>query len=289
MKGLFLGKRACLLLLCLSLSACAVKTSYRFLDWIIAWQLDDYLALTNTQQIVFDQQLEQILTWHQKTQLTLYCDWLIDGQKLLQHPLVLDDLSLWLDQSSQFWQQLMTQLTPASAQVLVLLSDKQVAVMMQKLHAKLADDRDDYSQLYVQGATQDRQEFNRRQGHKIRKQFIRWLGELSPEQQHWINQWFELRHDTQGFWLDNREQWLNDFEVVMHERQKPDFKTALASLFIHTQSRRTSVYQKALEDNTRSALLLIIKLQASLDDQQINHLNNEIDTWVNVMGDLADQ
>ncbi|QVK23478.1 hypothetical protein KHX94_01450 [Shewanella dokdonensis] len=42
----------------LTLSACSTKMSYHFLDWAIAWQLDDYVSLNKAQQQQFDQALQ---------------------------------------------------------------------------------------------------------------------------------------------------------------------------------------------------------------------------------------
>ena len=285
MKSCIIGKLLCLLLLCVSLSACTVKTSYRFLDWLIAWRVDDYVSLTSTQQPVFDQQLTQVLTWHQATQLPLYRDWLIDAKVLFQQPLLVDDLNRWLARSQGFWSHLMMQLAPASAKLLVLLNDQQVAGLINELRVALADDREDAAETREGG----RQEFIKRQSHITRKQFSHWLGDLSSLQEHWIDQWVDSRNDNQRLWLDSREQWLNDFELVLSQRQQLGFETAINRLFIDTQQRRTKAYQVALDENTQSALRLIIKLQASLDERQMRHFNKEIDVWIDVLGDLADQ
>ena len=48
----------------LFLTSCTAKVSYRFLDWVIAWSVDDYVDWDRTQQAAFDQRLEAILRWH---------------------------------------------------------------------------------------------------------------------------------------------------------------------------------------------------------------------------------
>lgn len=282
----FWVRRLSILLFCCALPACTVKTSYRFLDWIIAWQVDDYITLTRSQQVVFDQQLAELLSWHKATQLVLYRDWLVDGKVLFQQPLKLDQLNRWLNQAGLFWPQLMAQLTQASAQVLVSLSDQQVAAMMAELGVTLADDRDEYRQLN-QRQSENYQRSKERQSDKIGKHFRRWLGDLSVEQRQWINDWVEVRIDTQGLWLDNRQQWLNDFERVLGVRHQADFSIALADLFMSTEQRRSGQYQAAIDQNTESALHLIIKLQASLSDRQKRHFNREIDYWIKTLSELA--
>lgn len=282
----FWGRRLSIFLLCCCLSACAAKTSYRFLDWIIAWQVDDYLSLTHNQQVVFDQQLAELLHWHKNTQLALYRDWLVDGKALFQNPFKFDQLTLWLNQANRFWPQLMAQLAPASAQVLTLLDDQQVTAMMAELRLKLADDRDEYRQL-IQHQSENYQRTKIRQADKVGKHFRRWLGGLSVEQKRLINEWVEVRSDTQALWLDNRQQWLNDFERVLGARHQADFSAALADLFVYTEQRRSEHYQAAIDQNTQSALRLVIKLQASLSDRQKRHFNREIDYWIKTLAELA--
>ena len=50
-----------LLLLSLSLSGCAVRLLYNWLDWAIEWKLDDYFSLTRAQSRALDAQVGPLL------------------------------------------------------------------------------------------------------------------------------------------------------------------------------------------------------------------------------------
>lgn len=280
MKFSLWGKRLALLLLCFTLGACTVKASYRFLDWIIAWQLDDYVSLTREQQQLFDRELAEILSWHKTTQLPLYRNWLLEGKAQFQQPLEMASFQAWLEQGSGFWFQLMERITPGSARLLSELSDEQVEHFVGELQEGLEDDLDDYADELDDGNVEE-------QVHKTQKQFVTWLGGLTPAQNQWVQDWVEQRVDTQPFWFANRKEWLKDFSQLLQRRKQDTFEKDLSELFIHTEARRSKEYQLALEENTRSALVLIINLQASLNERQKRHLNKELDYWAQLLEELA--
>ena len=96
-------KIALLVVLVLSLGACTAKVSYRFLDWIIAWSVDDYIDWNNQQQQQFDRVVADLLTWHQRTQLKRYSEFLAQLQRDLSEPLSRELLTARMDEAEQLW------------------------------------------------------------------------------------------------------------------------------------------------------------------------------------------
>lgn len=77
--------RIAVLFMVLLLGACSSTTFfYNRLDFIIGWYLSDYVEFNDTQQRIFDRQLDALLTWHRRDELPQYLQ-------------LLDDLTLALD------------------------------------------------------------------------------------------------------------------------------------------------------------------------------------------------
>ena len=79
--------RSLLLLIALGmlLAACSqVGLVYRNLDWLIPWQLDDYLSLNREQKAWLKPRLQAHLEWHCSSELPRYIDWLQRSEALIE-------------------------------------------------------------------------------------------------------------------------------------------------------------------------------------------------------------
>lgn len=90
-----------LLLLSLSLSGCAVRLLYNWLDWAIEWKLDDYFSLTRQQSKALDAQVGPLLQWHRREALPRYVRALRSLSFDLRHPLSEAQVAQYMDTFEQ--------------------------------------------------------------------------------------------------------------------------------------------------------------------------------------------
>ena len=101
-----IGRALILLLLSLSLSGCAVRLLYNWLDWAIEWKLDDYFSLTRQQSQVLDAQITPLLQWHRREALPQYVRALRSLSFDLRRPLTEAEVARYMDIFEQLMQQL---------------------------------------------------------------------------------------------------------------------------------------------------------------------------------------
>ena len=269
-------------LLAVSLVSCSTKMSYRFADWLVAWSVDDYIEWDRTQQREFDQRLEQVLLWHQRTQLPRYSVLLGKLQQDFTTPLSRELLSQRLDELTPLGTDILTYIEPDIILLLSTLSDEQTEQLLQNLDKK----NERYAQQYNNGSTD---KWNKKRIKNVEKLTKRFIGRLTREQKATIANWGEQVNDSRSEWLQNRKNWRNQFDAALKNRQEPQFNQHIRQLFVNSQTLWSEQYRQKIAANTDHAINLIIALQATMTDKQHRHLNKELTEWQRVFSELADE
>ena len=103
----------CLIVLgCLLISSCSLRWSYNFLDWLVAWEVDEYVSLDPQQKKQLNNNVAQFHQWHRQTQLPLYAEFLkqLESQ-LLDQKVDSSSLMQSFNQARKFWQDSLVQFT----------------------------------------------------------------------------------------------------------------------------------------------------------------------------------
>ena len=271
-----------MLLLAIGLVGCGTKMSYRFMDWVVAWSVDDYVRWDSTQQREFDQRLQQTLLWHQRTQLPRYSALLGQLQQDFDEPLSRDLLMQRLDQIMPLWTDIMVQIEPDVVSMLSTLSDQQTQRLLRNLDKQIAKYEKQYS-----GSSVEQRDKQRVKG--VEKFARRFIGPLTREQKTIIAGWGEQVEDSRSEWLQNRKNWRDRFDTALQARQQPQFNEQINQLFLNAQSLWSDEYQRKITANTEHGITLAIALQASLTDKQRRRLNRELDQWQRAFDELASE
>ncbi|MGK0499113.1 MAG: hypothetical protein ACJAYG_000745 [Oceanicoccus sp.] len=269
-----------LLLLLVFVSACTGKTSYRFLDWLVAWSVDDYVQWDNQQQHNFDRRLERLLTWHQSEQLPLYSAFL---QQLVQdtaQPLNTELVSLRLDEMLALSNQVIVKVEPDAIALLSSLDDKQVLGLQENLAKATAK----LEKKYLKASDKSRSKKRIKNVEKVVKRFI---GRLSKPQKQFIAEWDEQLQDSTGLWIESRKNWAQKFISIVEQRQATEFPGRLQSLLLDPQTLWSDQYRQMTEANFSVAINLVIQLQKSMSEKQRVHFVDELDQWSTTFDDLA--
>lgn len=219
-------QRLLLMVLLLTLSACSTKLSYRFLDWAIGWEVEDYVTLKGSQQRALDTLINQFVQWHQTEELAHYVAQLTEIKRLIDTNTLTP--ALWVEQvniAKRHWFRLFEFALPQLLPIIVSLSDAQVQQIMTTLH-------NDEQALIKEFAGKSPEQLQQQANDELQAQFTQWLGSLTAQQKEMIYQYNKQRLSTLDMWLEYRHEWLRQFDIALGQRADSTQLTARLTLLM---------------------------------------------------------
>ena len=257
-----------LLFMAISLSGCGVRVLYHQLDWLIPWQLQDYVTLDGSQRIELEVLVEDRLDWHCRTQLPRYAEWL----RAVEHDLRNDAVSAqWVaeraDDASVFWTELMRPLSHDVAAVLGKASDAQVDELFRNLDARTREQMKTFVNREDHVLIQERAE-------RLEQRLRRWLGRMNADQRSRIQAWSEDLGLFAHEWLENRARWQTQFRHALDEsdRRPESLQPALERLMVHPEQTWSPDYVERLERQRKATWLLLSDLYQMSSESQRDRL-----------------
>jgi hypothetical protein len=246
------------------LAGCSqIGLTYRHLDFIIPWSLNDYLDMNASQKDWLDERLKEHLSWHCTTQIPGYLDWLDRLQGMVETNQVnQEQLKARIAEARQAIATLSKEITPSAVELLRQLDDQQVSEMQ----AAFAKDLRKHEAEFVDQPL-DKQISERAQ--RMEKRLTPWMGKLNAAQQARVMQWSTSLGEQNRLWIDNRAHWQSLLLSAVKQRQAADFDQRIASLLQDRQTFWTPEYRATYDHTEQAAISLIADLMAhSTADQR---------------------
>jgi len=264
------------------LSSCSSKVAYRYLDFFASVSISDYVSFNREQDALADEKIDQILAWHQATQLNQYSD--VIGQFMVdvQDPLSEQVLNKHLDSVYGFGRGLSNKVAPNAALVLSKLTDKQVTQLMESIREKTEERREEYFEP-------SRAELREERIYRVAGLLENWMGDLSPEQWKVIARWSEQLNDPRDYWLEYKLIWDQRFEQALKNRKGPEFQDEINLLFVNFDQLWPQDYAQAQQNNLQQGIALAIELRASASPKQIAKFTKELGKLRKTFAELAEE
>lgn len=246
------------------LAGCSqIGLTYRHLDFIIPWSLNDYLDMNASQKDWLDERLKEHLSWHCTTQIPGYLDWLDRLQGMVENNQVnQEQLKARTAEARQAIATLSKEITPSAVELLRQLDDQQVGEMQAAFAKDLRKHEDDLVDQPL-----DKQISERAQ--RMEKRLTPWMGKLNAAQQARVMQWSTSLGEQNRLWIDNRAHWQSLLLAAVKQRNATDFDQKIASLLQDRQTFWTPEYRAAYDHTEQAAISLIADLMAqSTADQR---------------------
>lgn len=280
-----LCRKVALLLLCtaaLSLSACSIKLAYNMLDNLMAWELSRYVDLKGEQKKLARELIDDFHSWHRKTQLTRYADYLETLKNGLYGKTVSADyLHAKSDELQDLLDDSMDYLAPALAQLAASLSEKQI----EQVCKQLEKDRDKYRKDYIDDKREDIQ---RRRIRDLKRYIGPFFGRFEDEQEKILKDWDNTLEPYATLMLAQQRLWQEDFLQAMAVRDNAEkLRPALAKLMLHRTDSWDPKLQKALDQNQTLTFETLAKLFNSQSPRQQEVLKAKFDDYIDTLRDLA--
>lgn len=260
-----IASKVCLglwLTLSLLVGCSQIGLTYRHLDLIIPWSLNDYLDMNTSQKDWLDERLKEHLSWHCSTQIPGYLSWLDRLQGMVETGQVNEaQLKARTAEARQAIATISREITPSAVGLLRQLNDQQVAEMQ----AAFAKDMSKHEAEFVDQPL-DRQIRDR--AERMEKRLKPWIGTLNPVQKNRVMQWSTSLGEQNRLWIDNRAHWQSLLVTAVKQRQAADFDQKIARLLQDRETFWTAEYREAYDHTEQAAISLINDLMAQSSPEQ---------------------
>ena len=246
------------------LAGCSqIGLTYRHLDFIIPWSLNDYLDMNASQKDWLDERLKEHLSWHCTTQIPGYLDWLDRLQGMVENNQVnQEQLKARTAEARQAIATLSKEITPSAVELLRQLDDQQVGEMQAAFAKDLRKHEDEYVDQPLDKQINER-------AQRMEKRLTPWMGKLNAAQQARVMQWSTSLGEQNRLWIDNRAHWQSLLLAAVKQRKAGDFDQKIASLLQDRQTFWTPEYRATYDHTEQAAISLIADLMAqSTADQR---------------------
>ncbi|MCB1682845.1 MAG: DUF6279 family lipoprotein [Pseudomonadales bacterium] len=210
---------------------CSVKSVYNNADRLARWSVSDYLDMDRAQRDYFDQEFAVFMHWHRTTQLPAYAGTLEaleavtrDGTDSAEIQALFDDMFGW-------WEAIEQQGLPMVTELMLSLSDAQLARLPEKLAA-------DNEELGEDEAGRSLEEIQEHWWREYTDGFSRFSGKLNSTQKAHVAAQSVHYIPQMALWTDYRRRWQADLlDLLRNEREDPEkFAAAFEAL---TKLRRS--------------------------------------------------
>lgn len=249
----------------------STRLGYNYLDWIISWNLDDYINFNNEQDDWFEQQLDVLLMWHRKDQLPRYTQFVDQFQNDVTNTITVELLKQRTETIQNFWRDIMAQAEPDINHLLLWLDHDQ----RQELIVKISKKQEELENKYL-GLTSEKHKQRRiKRTEKVLKRFI---GKLTSGQKTGLENWSSKLIPSQRLWMENRRTWQTQLYGVLNGNESESYRREqLQRLFVEPESFWSKEYRNAIEQNQLTTFLFLVSVHEQLNEKQKKHLQKELE------------
>ncbi|OBT13708.1 hypothetical protein A9264_13805 [Vibrio sp. UCD-FRSSP16_10] len=273
-KGVLVGG------LLLALTACTAKLMYKNIDWVILEYVDDYVTLNSEQEEILEFQLQQLATWHRSQELPHYQAQL---QSLYDTDLSTVDMA-FLDAQQLTFRGHISRFTQKATSDVYLVSRSMNQAQIDEFVGNLTRQHEELTKKYSQRTeAQVRAQYVER----IEKILRRWLGTISIEQKSIVEQWVNNIQRNDQLWALYRITTRDRIKTLFVRRDNPFFyQQELTALVNHPENGYPTELTNRLKINRELANQSIVKLLATISDEQKQHFREEVKEWLDLVKEL---
>ena len=271
------------LIISVSVSGCTVKLTYNFLDWVLYWELKDYVKFTRDQRLLVKDQISQLIDWHRSEELPQYADELEKLSAGLVTGLTVEQLAESYNNLRHSWQRIVIKTLPAAVDFISNLNDQQVNDFLEMLIEKEGDDA-----KKIEKGTHVRT-VKKREAY-VSKKIVEVIGPLNEAQKALIAQWAQRMKPTKEFSLAQAIEWRTKMQTVLAERHdEQQLQKNLMVLFANPDQLRSASYRRVIDKNKHLVMQLLLDLNQTLTHQQRSKLVKKLNGYIEDFRDLSDR
>ena len=274
-------RKGLLLLLVVFLTACSFKASYRYMDWLIPWYIDDYVELDERQKAFLLSELNQLKRWHQQHELVRYRDYVAQLQILLKQPqLSIQQINAQTEQLEGLSRALLRQIIPALSGLLEDLTPSQRQQMLNKFKTELKQEAE-------KARARQPDEWLEYRYDRWHKPLKRWLGSSTKQQRQLIKTFAQQTPQAVEAYI---AYYLRRLEYLTQSLslEQPDMRVVLETFLNDSERFSNPKYRKHQQLRSANIANLYRDLHATMTPRQHAHLQQQLQNWRDDFQDLLD-
>ncbi len=274
-------KTALLFLIALIASGCIFRLIYTNLDWIIPWYVSDYITLNGEQDGFLAQQIKSQLKWHRVSQLPIYSQAVKNFSAAAGKGLTRNDLEHVHDTLRLYWQDLVRQISPDIADILISADDAQIKELLASFERKNREFKEKYIDL-------EPEKLRKMKVERMERVLDYFLGSLTQQQETIIEMWACKLAPIAEERLAYIKQIKARFEKMLANRHdKEKFKEDLRNLMFFNREEWPADFKAKAERNRELTRETFLEIDRTLSADQRAHCIEKLNALSAVMDELA--
>ncbi len=254
----------------LIITGCSKAFFYNRLDTLIRWYLDDYVELTDTQQMSFDKKLDMLLKWHREEELKVYIGFLDQVEEDLKKTIDMTIVNNWEDQIILAYKRLETKMLPLFYETGEELNQQQIDQLIKNLWERQTELEEKY-------LSRSDEEYTEISHEKLKKNLKRFLGPLNNEQDEIIKTTMISPKRFDKAWLEERRLWYTSLQELL--KRESDWQQQFIKAYQTRIKTRTQNYNESLNYNLEKTKQATVKVLNSRTEQQNQYLIRELNNY----------
>ncbi|MBU43190.1 MAG: hypothetical protein CMN76_08235 [Spirochaetaceae bacterium] len=253
-----------------SCSGFAFKTFYRNLDTLIQSRMDNYLAMTSSQEEFIDGRINHHYRWHRYAELPNYADTCSDLAERIDRGLKRDDLEFIYGKLRKYRIRLASRIYPDAKQFLTDFDSSLIA----EQERLIAEYNQELAEKVARPASEKFQE-----RLKSNVEFFEFfLGDLNESQKQRIRRYTTQSEDTSALYLAYRR--MNQTRLISllkkGDSAHADIDKFLKQYLFNWEALYPVAYRNAVNRNRSLFYDTVLDLDASMSSSQRTHASNKV-------------
>lgn len=264
------------------ISACSFKTVYNQLDTLIPVYIEGMVSLDDALEDVLEQRTEVLLSWHRRTQLIQYADWLQEMQDDVHQGITINEIRQHASKLETFWHSIVLKLNEEMVILLPLLDNNHRQELFESIDEKNADYKNDYIDI---SDTEKIEQFSDR----MVDSYENWLGDLDDVQLTLIHETAAQLQSHASMKLQQRIEWQLQISIIL-EKPASDKQKAheLREFFDQFGKHIRETRQKANQRNQELLIELTFNIVNRLSEDQSNYLMAKTSDFIRMLTELSE-
>jgi len=262
-------------------SGCSGAFLYNRLDTLIPWYLRSRVTLEARQIDDLRDNVSTLTSWHRRSQLTRYSDFLRDLALQVRRPVTRQEMESTSHRIEGYWRDVVNEFTPGAARWLQTLSEKQ----LDELLASYEEDDEELNEDYCQVSGE---KLHRKRVKSLTKSVKYWIGTVEDGQAAIIERTARSLRRTDCDWIESRARWRGELRTaLLLSGTRTEIDHHVRDLLADPRTTWTESYVEGFLHNRERILDMLVELDASLNGKQRKAMVSRLHDLAENLDDLA--